>query len=827
MYTYADPRVCPSCREPLPQPVSPGHRCTTCGVDVGHPVAGEVFVALQRADVLVEQLRALAPEPVPVPPVAAPSAPSAPSYPAVPPLVVPQRTGVRTSSVPAILLSLGALCLLVAAVIFLAVAWSWLGVGGRTAVLAALTVAAAGGGLALHGRGLRLAGESIVTVALGLLVLDVLGAERAGWIGGADGLDDAGLALAAGLAVAVAGALLCVVRRDTGRLVVPQVAAVAGLFLAQAALPTYAGHDLLVAGAATVGFVALAAAARHGRGGRLGLVVTTWAALAAAALTWLDLALTGLVAVDDLEALTVGDLWTSAGGAGLLAAALLLLGPLAVHRDEALLQVCATASAAMTTGLVALPALDDGTTAIGITSLALGGLWTAATHAVPRARLAVAAVPATMSLVPVALVAVGLGGQALQSVLSPTGALRLDPVDPIASPALLVPAVAAVAALVHGLLRGLLPAIARRPHLADHVRLVLAAVLLAGTATLALQPVPLWTVVAVLATLAAAYVVEALRRDEQPATGQALGAVGVLLAAVVIAAPSTGLLLVPLVVLAAAAGAVLAVGRFPAAAELGGLLLPPALGGLTWVLADLAGLEGFRALPVLVVLAAAAMAVPRLELELATGLTAAVAALAAIPLASDTDVSLALHLTVAGALVVVHALVHPSRRPVAGVGTALLVLATWVRLADLGVHAPEPYTMPTALALVAFGLHRLRRDDDSSTALALLPGLVLATVPSLLQVLATDPASVRAALLGLGCLVLAVGGAQLRWSAPLLVGAAVGGLLVLVELAPYAGRTPQWVVIGLAGTTLVAVGVTWERRVVELQRAAHYVGRLR
>ena len=75
--------------------------------------------------------------------------------------------------------------------------------------------------------------------------------------------------------------------------------------------------------------------------------------------------------------------------------------------------------------------------------------------------------------------------------------------------------------------------------------------------------------------------------------------------------------------------------------------------------------------------------------------------------------------------------------------------------------------------------------------------------------------------------MLTVGGAQLRWSAPLLVGATTGGLLTLVELAPYAAETPQWVVIGLAGTVLVVVGTTWERRVVDLQRAATYVGRLR
>jgi hypothetical protein len=55
----------------------------------------------------------------------------------------------------------------------------------------------------------------------------------------------------------------------------------------------------------------------------------------------------------------------------------------------------------------------------------------------------------------------------------------------------------------------------------------------------------------------------------------------------------------------------------------------------------------------------------------------------------------------------------------------------------------------------------------------------------------------------------------------------VGGLLVLRELAPYATATPQWVLIGTAGTLLTVVGVTWERRVRDLQLGLAYLGRLR
>src|SRR5262245_53865652 len=117
----------------------------------------------------------------------------------------PARTGIRTSSVPGILLGLGALCLLVAAVIFLSVAWSRLGVGGRTGVLVGLTLTTGGLGLLAAHRGLRVAGESLSVVALGLVALDMVGAESAGWWGR---LGVSELVLLVGSAVTVAALAL-------------------------------------------------------------------------------------------------------------------------------------------------------------------------------------------------------------------------------------------------------------------------------------------------------------------------------------------------------------------------------------------------------------------------------------------------------------------------------------------------------------------------------------------------------------------------------------------------------------------------------------------
>ncbi|MEQ4547219.1 SCO7613 C-terminal domain-containing membrane protein, partial [Nocardioides kribbensis] len=167
------------------------------------------------------------------------------------------------------------------------------------------------------------------------------------------------------------------------------------------------------------------------------------------------------------------------------------------------------------------------------------------------------------------------------------------------------------------------------------------------------------------------------------------------------------------------------------------------------------------------------------------------------------------------------------RRPAGWLGGALLTAASWVRLADTGVTHPEAYALPAALALLVLGALRLRRDPAASTRSALGSGLLLATVPSLLRVLVDDPVSPRALVLGLACLGLVLLGARLRLAAPLVVGAVVGGVLVLAEAAPWAAQTPQWVLLGLIGTLLTVVGVTWERRLAQVRAGSAYLARLR
>jgi hypothetical protein len=294
---------------------------------------------------------------------------------------------------------------------------------------------------------------------------------------------------------------------------------------------------------------------------------------------------------------------------------------------------------------------------------------------------------------------------------------------------------------------------------------------------------------------------------------------------VLVALPSDRMTAIVLALACAMAGYLMA--RTTVTGNVASLCFPIAFAGLVWAGGSALGVdEQLRAVPVLLVLGVLAIWRPQLELEVSSAVAGTLVSLASIVAARDLEVALAVHLTVAGVLVTASSIIHPSRRTLAWPGGLLLAAATWVRLLDLGVHLPEAYTLPSASVLIAVGAWRLREDDRSATLSFLAPGLALATVPSLVAML-DDPYSLRALLLGVACLVLAVGGAALRWGAPLVVGAAVGTLLVLRELAPYAAGVPSWLTIGISGAVLLVVGITWESRMTDVRRASHYVAALR
>lgn len=1015
--------------------------CPGCGLLLRGPLASQLLQTLQTADQLLARLQAVSKQPLPEAPRPAPSYAVARPTVATPPLPAPlprtERRGISTVSVPKLLLSLGALCLLVAAVIFLAVAWGWLGVGGRTAVLAGLTLVSGGLGVWLTRRDLRVAGEAVTTVGLGLLVLDAIGADNSGWLG--DRTVEGLVAVVGGLLLAAALPLAL-----TTRLIAPQLVAAAALSVLGAGMIVVTGHGTAVTTAAIIGYLGLAAASGVRR-----LRTLLVAAAVGAALWWFGLAFSGWVQAVDHP--SVHGLWVEGHGVSLLVAALLLLAPAPFVRSHDGTLAFTAVSAAMLTVLAGLPAVDESLTVIGIVALAVLVGWTVVSLVTPVAWRPVPRVSMLVAALPVFLVTATLAALAIMNAVGShepftrTVTTLLGNPDPLAAPVLLLLGVSTLL----GAVVSLLPRPIRMP-----LPVPVGVVALAAIGTLALHPVPAWTVAGTLALLGAALVANALTDPSRFGVGEALAGVGVALAGLVVALPSdvltaavlaalvamtgtmlwlgsvgqrvwggvlapaavaglvwtgceiagveTGSTLVGVVALVALAGwslvslvtpeewrrvllapmsvaavplglitagltaqavlnalgdhepftqalttrlgdpdavaapvllilgvsgllgaalsvlprfflpvqvpatvlalasigtialhpvpawtvafalvllgaglvadalryegsfglveaiagvAVVACGGLVAlpsdiltalvlaalvalAGALywkgwveqqawGGALLPVSLAGFLWVACEVAGVdESWRGVPILLVLGLLAIARPQTEIEVPAALSGAAAAAVAIHFAADTSVALAIELTIAGALVSASALIHPNRRLLGWPGGMLLALATWVRLADIGVNAPEPYTLPSAVALLVVGLFRIQRDPGVSTMRALGPGLVLATVPSLLWVL-VDPVSPRAAWLGAACLGLVLAGVRLRWNAPVVVGAAVGGLVVLRELAPYTEQVPQWALIGLAGTVLTVVGVTWERRVRDVRTASAYVGRLR
>ncbi|MFF2198447.1 hypothetical protein ACFVXK_36625, partial [Streptomyces sp. NPDC058157] len=98
-----------------------------------------------------------------------------------------------------VLLVLGAVLLAVAALAFTLVSWGSLGIGGRSAVLAAVTAAALAAPVALLRRRLRSTAEAVAAVALALTVLDAYALHAVGLPG------SAGPAYAAWAAAVLAG----------------------------------------------------------------------------------------------------------------------------------------------------------------------------------------------------------------------------------------------------------------------------------------------------------------------------------------------------------------------------------------------------------------------------------------------------------------------------------------------------------------------------------------------------------------------------------------------------------------------------------------------
>ncbi|MEU5098586.1 hypothetical protein [Streptomyces sp. NPDC020996] len=741
--------------------------------------------------------------------------PAAPTEPAPQP-----RSEAGAPRVQNVLLLLGGVLLVIAAMAFTLVSWGHLGIAGRAAVLGAVTLAALAAPAALVKRGLRSTAESVAGLALALTVLDAYALHEAALTG----TDATGYAAAVSAVLAVLWAAYGLLPGTAGlrlpgpaALVTAQVtlplwavAATAGPYGVTAALLLTAGFDTALALRATgraVRLTAVCGAYGVGGWGVAGALWLSWsatgpgAATRAAALLVLAAAIAlasalrlvkpllatgnallgGLLLVAALGGtlrVTLPDDWTVPAhlvwGVALLAA---VRAPL----PEPVRRGLAGASAGVQ-GLALLWALPVvAVTLLGPVSWA-GRVWSGTPS---DARAAVTAdlpwpphaVAAPVVLAVVAAVTVSVVRDATWRPRALAGALALA-----WATALVLPAVLQVPYPAGLLLQGLVSAgalAAAELTSARHTATVLALVTSLAVAFLSLAGrTPTLTVLSLLAALFAAAACRA--RLAPVAAPAALAFAAALTCAVGAAAgwqPQHTALLVLAVPVAAA-------------------LFAAGLGG-SWA------------------------TVPIEVAGAATGLLA-------IGLAACDAPMLALVLALCGVITAGTAL-RPGRRHAGYAAAVLFVLAGWVRLAAWDVTAPEAYALPVTVPALVVGVLRRQRDPRTSSWTAYGPGLAVTLLPSLVAAWA-DPHVTRPLLLGTGALLVTLAGARHRLQAPLLLGGSVLVLDALHELAPYVVQVtdalPRWVPPALAGLLLLALGATYESRIRDVRRVREVLGRM-
>jgi hypothetical protein len=702
------------------------------------------------------------------------------------------------------LLTLGAVLLAGAGVVFAAVTYRHLGVVGRALVLLALTAVAAGAPAGLLRRGLTASAEAVAGVAVVLAVLDVYALRRAGL--GDDVEVTAYWAMGTAVLAALVGAYAAAVP--------VQVARWAAAGLAQLPLPLALSHaDASPATAApllagqSAADVALAARLPLPRdlrvvlgalGGVLALASLSTAAQAVDdgdRAAWVGFAALGLLAA--------GASWQSRGRelrdalaapvVPLLAvAAWAAVRPELTHVQEPLVGAAVAVLGLQVVGL--LPAdrrLGAAAGALAVTFVTVAGEAEAVVQALvgpftwlgdPWTRhsdTARGALGDGLTWDGTVVTLVVLAAAALAVV---TAGLVLDRLVPF-----LVPAGVLVVLSAMTLPLGF--ATSYRDALL--LMLVVAAVL-SVVAVLLLSRLRVVALALLASGVVTALVATAWSTADEESTLVVLPLVAVLCGALSLVVPGvlTGLSLV----LAGGALAAFGAHRDLAADQVGGLLLAA------------------------VAVCTAFALVTRLEHRWGAEGALAVTAVAAVVCAAGEQDPGWTSWTLGGAGVAALAVAtRPDRRAVSLLGGLLLSASSWVRLGAAGVDAPEPYTAPLVVCGAVAAWFRRRSHPQAGSWELYGATLGIALVPSLVR--AWDEEGTGRALV---LLVVAVGlallGGATRQQAPLAIGAGVAALDALRLLAPYADAVPQWVLLGGLGLLLVLAGATYEARLRDLRR---------
>lgn len=157
------------------------------------------------------------------------------------------------------------------------------------------------------------------------------------------------------------------------------------------------------------------------------------------------------------------------------------------------------------------------------------------------------------------------------------------------------------------------------------------------------------------------------------------------------------------------------------------------------------------------------------------------------------------------------------------VGLAELVLASWVGAAGLSVTTPEVYTLPAAAGLLlASGARLVTASSWSAWGAPLLVGFLPSTI-----VMLAHPDAVRLVLLVAAATLCAVAGTLTHRQAPFVIGLGVLTALAVTQLGPYATLLPRWLSLGAAGVLLLVLGASYERRLNQAREAVAWVSALR
>ncbi|GAB3323921.1 hypothetical protein GCM10027451_47820 [Geodermatophilus aquaeductus] len=687
---------CPVCGTPAaPAPAS----CVTCGL----PAVAQAATVVARMgatidefarerDALVATLRTAArgaavPAPVSAPaPPPVPGPPPAPTWglpPAPPPAPRPAAPPRRRLSPQQVLLGLGALLVVAAAVAFVAVAWTRLGVTFQAAVMATVTAAACATSAWSARRGLRATEEALASAGAALLAIDLAAAHALG-LWGADAVPGR---LWAGLSCAVtAGAAVGLGRLTRSTVTWPLVtllaAQPAGWLLLPAGLADGVAGVAVLLGTALLDVLALLVLRRllHPVALVLGGLAGAAGALLGAVLAW-----TG-GAVDSWGSTVV----LAAAAAG---AAVLLREPrLAPRLPER------RAASAAVAGVVAL-ALAGAMTGLGVAG-------TVAAAGLGLVLLTVAASPRVAGPALFAVLAAG-------AVLAGAGGTVLDLTDREAPLALLVLAAAVPAVLAAVLRPPVRPAATAAALCAPGL-----AVLVALEGGL-LDPVPAALLLAL--TGATAFAVAALRAGtpEELAAAVPGTLAGLVAGGVAADAGAWGQMAIDLAVVGAAAGCYALVARRRPVAVLA--VADLVLAG--WIAAAGADIRT----PEVYTLPAAAglllLAVPALRAGAASwaaegpGLAVALLPSAVVVVAEPTAARLVVVVAAAAALTVAGTLTHRQAPFVVGAGA--LVVVVLGRLAPYAPLVPRWVTLATAgLLLLVVGATYERRRQQAREAVA-------------------------------------------------------------------------------------------------------------